>query len=102
MKRHAFKISPDPDIDVRPLMAAVVIQAVEDLTNRDRLAQLDAALFLSGDDCPMYADAAGLPNLDGLKFLTGGLASVRRAVKAIQATKRGRRNDGPRKHSNAV
>lgn len=58
----------EPDTTWRGLMAAVIVQAVQDAREGD----LDAMLFFIGDDFPIFAEAVGLPDLDGPQLIARG------------------------------
>ena len=58
-----------------PLIRAVILQAVADAKNfAEPERQLDAVLFLTGDDIPLWLEAAGMPFVDAMQFVTGGRA----------------------------
>lgn len=65
----------------RQLMAAVLLQAVQDSHSPQPEKALDAVLFLTGNDVPLWCEAVGLPSLDGLQFVTSGTARTNRAYK---------------------
>jgi len=71
------------DTSWRGLMAAVIAQAVADLKSPDLIKSLDAVLFMTGDDFPLWAEAVGAPDLDGIQFLISGRA---RKVSHIKKT----------------
>jgi hypothetical protein len=58
----------------RELMAAVIVQAVEDTKSDETEKALDAALWLVSDDMPLWLEAVGLPDVDALKLVTSGRA----------------------------
>lgn len=47
--------------NLTPLMSAVILQAFEDLKSKDYRLALDAMVFLTGEDFPIWAEAVGLP-----------------------------------------
>jgi hypothetical protein len=58
----------------RELMAAVIVQAVKDAKSEQPEKALDAVLFLTGEDAPLWMEAVGLPDMDAVKFVTSGRA----------------------------
>lgn len=58
----------------RDLMAAVIVQAVRDTKDEQPEKAIDAVLFLTGDDAPMWFEAVGMDEVNTLKFLTSGRA----------------------------
>jgi len=83
MQVNTFGYSQLVDASWRGLMAAVIVQAVADLKNPNPVTALDAALFLTGDDFALWAEAVGVPDLDGIQFLISGQA---RKVSRIRKT----------------
>ena len=59
---------------LRELARAIIAQAVRDLQARNPVKQLDALLWLSGDDFPVWADAMSAPFMDPFKMLSSGNA----------------------------
>ncbi len=62
------------DISWRRLIAAVIARAVADLRNSDPVTALDALLFLTSDDFPLWTEAVGAPDIDMIQFLISGRA----------------------------
>lgn len=60
------------EADLRGLSRAIIAQAVRDLDKKDPIRQLDALLWLSGDDFPMWAEAMDAPFMDPFKMLSSG------------------------------
>lgn len=57
----------------RRLAAAVIAQAVRDAKQRhDRVKQLDAVIWLTGPDAPLFLDGLGVGELDPLELVTSG------------------------------
>ena len=69
MKIHTLGYSQVIDTSWRGLMAAVIAQAVRDLKCSDPATALDALLFLTGDDFPLWAEAIGAPDFDGFQLV---------------------------------
>ena len=69
--------------ELRRLAGAVILQTLRDLIAPDPVRALDAALFLTGSDFGIWADAAGVPFADGARLLTVGNATSA----AAQATR---------------
>ncbi len=69
------------DLSWRPLMAAVIAQAVTDAQAGDLPRKLDAVLFLTGDDIPLWLEACGTPDFDALELVTSGRAKRARRLK---------------------
>jgi len=63
-----------PDPRWRRLASAVVNQAVKDAKCKDPGRALDAVLFLTGSDIPLWLEACGTPDLDPVKLVTSGRA----------------------------
>ena len=51
------------DTNFLPLFSAVIIHAMDDLKSKDTAKALDAMVFLRSGDFPIWAEAAGLPDL---------------------------------------
>lgn len=60
MKANSLKQTA-PENSVNQLMSAVILQAFEDLKSKDYRLALDAMVFLTGEDFPLWAEACGLP-----------------------------------------
>lgn len=60
------------DTDITPLACAVIATAVRDAQSKDIATALDAVMFLTGDDLPIWLDALGLEHVNPLKVLTSG------------------------------
>lgn len=58
----------------RELMAAVLVQAARDARGKEPEKALDAVLFLTGDDAPIWLEVIGLPDTNAIQFVTGGRA----------------------------
>jgi hypothetical protein len=56
------------------LMLGVIIQAIADAKGDDMAKSLDAALWLTSSDLPLWLEAVGLPDVDALAFVTTGAA----------------------------
>lgn len=70
----------NPDVqprDLRRLAASVCLKALDELRARDPVTQLDALVWLTSSDFPIWADAAGLPFADPWHVLTSGAAIKR-------------------------
>jgi hypothetical protein len=65
----------------RALASAVVIQAVKDAKCEDPSRALDAVLFLTGSDIPLWLEGCGLPDLDPVQLVTSGRARSIRVVR---------------------
>ena len=63
-----------PQIGFKALAIAVIIQAIIDLKSDDIARSLDAALWLTSSDMPLWLEAVGLPDVDALAFVTTGRA----------------------------
>ncbi len=74
MKVNTLGHSQAVDISWHGLMVAVIARAVADLKNADPVTALDALLFLTGDDFPLWAEAVGAPDIDEIEFLISGRA----------------------------
>lgn len=72
MKVNTLGHSEIIDSSWRGLMAAVIAQSVADLRDPDPVTALDAVLFLTGDDFPLWTEAVGLPDMDGIQFIISG------------------------------
>jgi hypothetical protein len=83
MKVNTFGQSQVIDTSWRGLMTAVIAQAIADLRASDPVKVLDAILFLMGDDLPLWAEAVGAPDIDGIQFVISGrgrsLGTVRKS-----------------------
>lgn len=67
------RISPDVTIDnLRRLAVAVVMQAVRDARSESVEEQLDAALWLCGEDVAFWLEWADMPFADSLSLLVSG------------------------------
>ena len=64
------------------LALATILQAVRDLKSNDLPSSLDAAMFLTGDDFPLWAEAAGIPDANGYSLLIGGNKWMTKALSA--------------------
>ena len=64
----------DDDPALRQLAIAVVKRAVTDLKGGDPVAALDAALWLTGKEAPLWMDALDMPFADCVIFVTSGRA----------------------------
>ena len=58
--------------DMKPLALAVVSQAIRDVQHGDTIQALDAALWLTGEDFPTWAEVIGIPFADGYSALISG------------------------------
>ena len=58
----------------KALAVSVIVQALKDLKDDNIARALDAALFLTGDDVPLWLEAVGMPDVDVLAFVTSGKA----------------------------
>jgi hypothetical protein len=67
--------------DIKPLALAVVSQAIRDLREADTMSALDAAMWLTGDNFGLWADAMGIPFADGYKLLISGRARTMKVGK---------------------
>lgn len=66
-------MSNDPSCGgYKDMIVAAITQAIRDLKSDDLIASLDAAMFLTGNDFPFWAEAAGIPDADGYSLLIGG------------------------------
>ena len=65
----------------RELGIAVLLQAVLDTRGEDEVRALDAALWLTSEDVPLWLEAVGLPDVDALKLITTGEARKVKRVK---------------------
>jgi len=66
-------MSKDPSCGgYRTLLLAAILQTIRDLKSDNVESSLDAAMFLTGDDFPLWAEAAGVPDANGYSLLTGG------------------------------
>lgn len=55
-------INPDAGIKtINRLATAVIVRAFQDLQNPKEETALDAMMFLTGEDFPIWAEIAGLP-----------------------------------------
>jgi len=63
--------------DLRRLAVAVCLKALDEARKPDPVTALDAVLFLTGPDFPIWAEAAGLPFADPWQVLTSGAANKR-------------------------
>ena len=68
---EATATTSDP---VRDLAVAVVTQCVRDLKGSDLIKSLDALVWLTGNDAPVWLDVAGLPDVNLTTFITSGRA----------------------------
>jgi hypothetical protein len=59
---------------VRELARALIAQALRDLQSHDPVKKLDALMWLTGDDFPIWADAMAAPFMDPYKMLSMGSA----------------------------
>ena len=66
--------------DLRDLSRAVIAQAVRDLRHSNPIRRLDAFLFLTGDDFPVWAEIMDAPFMDPYKMLSSGNAKRLRTV----------------------
>jgi hypothetical protein len=63
--------------DMRALARAMIMQAVRDMRNpRQPMKQLDAFLFLTGEDFPLWCEVMDAPFLDAFKMLSSGGARM--------------------------
>ena len=62
----------DPDADITPLACAVIATAAKDAQGKDAVMALDAVLFLTGDDMPLWLEAIGLERADPIALVTSG------------------------------
>jgi hypothetical protein len=61
----------------RSLARAVISQAVRDMRNtRQPMKQIDALLWLTSEDFPLWAEFMDAPFMDPLKMLTSGGARM--------------------------
>lgn len=67
--------------DLKPLAAAVILQAIRDMKHGDTVRALDAALWFVSDDFGIWAEACGIPFADGCKLLTSGALQRKRVKK---------------------
>ena len=58
----------------KALAVSVIVQAIKDLKDDNIVRSLDAALFLTGEDVPLWLEAVGMPDVDALAFVTSGKA----------------------------
>jgi hypothetical protein len=65
------------DPNIKPLALGVITQALREAQGRHTLRALDAALWLSGCDFPLWAEAVNMPDADGLRLLTRWNGSAR-------------------------
>ncbi len=66
-------MSKDPSCGgYKDMIVAAITQAIRDLRSENPIDSLDAAMFLTSNDFPFWAEAAGIPDADGYKLLTGG------------------------------
>lgn len=78
MTMTAVRICPDVQpSDLRRLAANVCLKALDELRNSDPVKALDALMWVTSDDFPFWAEAAGLPFADPWQVLTSGRASQR-------------------------
>ena len=61
--------------DLRRLAANVCLKALDELRRPDPVNALDAVLWLTGEDFPIWAEAAGLPFADPFQLLASGAAN---------------------------
>lgn len=62
----------DEHADIVPLACAVIATAAKDAQSKDAVKALDAVLFLTGDDMPIWLDALGLEHADPIALVTSG------------------------------
>lgn len=62
----------DEHADIVPLACAVIATAVKDAQDKDLVKALDAVMFLTGDDMPLWLDAIGLERADPIGLVTSG------------------------------
>lgn len=74
--------------DLRRLAANVCLKALDELRARDPVKVLDALAWLTSNDFPVWADAAGLPFADPWQVLTSGRANQRIRTKGKETCKR--------------
>jgi len=73
-------MSKDPSCGgYKDMIVAAITQAVRDLESDSLIDSLDAAMFLTGRDFPIWAEAAGIPDADGYLLLTGGIKWMAKA-----------------------
>jgi hypothetical protein len=58
------------------LAAQVCLTALDELKGKDPVKALDALMWLTGRDFPLWAEAAGVPFADPLLLLTTGKAKA--------------------------
>lgn len=61
-------------VNLRRLAAATITQAIRELTGRDLVRAIDAALWLTDNDAPWWFEACDMPFADGLQLLVSGSA----------------------------
>ncbi|GJQ37438.1 MAG: hypothetical protein JETCAE01_34480 [Anaerolineaceae bacterium] len=60
LKANTLKVTR-PELSWQPFMCAILFQAIEDLKSKDTFQALDAMVFLTGQDFPLWAEAVGMP-----------------------------------------
>ena len=69
--RTTSNVTPDVLTEnLRRLAVNVIMQALADLTAKDPIRSLDAAMFLSSRAFGLWAECAGVPFGDGVTLLT--------------------------------
>ena len=69
----SFVISRDADL--KGFAVAFVGQAICELENRDPVTAIDAVLWLTSDDAPMWFECCDMPFVNGLELLASGHVS---------------------------
>jgi len=67
------------------LMSAIFAQAVADAKAADLPQALDACLWLTGGDAPLYLDAIGVGEYDPVTLLTSGQARAAKTGRWVGA-----------------
>jgi hypothetical protein len=60
------------DATAKTFILAIIRQAILDLRSRDIVEKLDAFLWLTSDEFPLWSEALGVPDVDGFQILTSG------------------------------
>jgi hypothetical protein len=66
-----MKDTPD---GFRALASAVITNALKDARSAELETALDAVLFLTGEDVPLFLDGLDMGHFDALQFVTSGQA----------------------------
>ncbi len=86
-----MKVTVSREADLRSLGKAIIRQAIFDLNDKENpIKALDALLWLSSSDFPIWADLWGVPFADPFVMLASGGARKYKFERKVQGKRKAR------------